>query len=170
MALLLTGWVWYRRGPTELRLMSDGFHSNGRIDHVDLQGDEHGFGWPVDDDYRVVSADVYIRGRPDALICINRPTSGLFNYTSHVCLSRIGPYEFGESSEGPGSSGFTRGVDFGPGGDLGRELPFEISSINDLIDHYDELVEIVRRLPPMTSYVSTVDRRRWDRWILNGHG
>ena len=110
-------------------------------------------------DVKVMEASFRIRGKEHAIITILRPRRNLLTGgDGQIPLTRVGPWVLVESSDGERSV-MTRGVDVSVNGDF----PLRISNVNDLVDHYDDLVNYLSQMPSRTKHLQ--DGRTWTREI-----
>jgi hypothetical protein len=148
--------------PANLRAVLDGLSANPKVEILEVNGFEKGFGWPIDDDYRVQGIFFRLKGQPDAVIALPGPGSTIFTASDHLFLAGIGPYSLNESSSGTQSPDY-RPIDFGPKSD-GPLPPFGVTTINDVIDHYDDLIRYLDAQPRVQTYVGR-DGLQWTRHL-----
>ena len=57
------------------------------------------------------------------------------------------------------STGWAYGIDVGPEGPFARLFPFELSSVQDVLDRYDEIRAELARWPVQPEYASFTDEQ-----------
>jgi hypothetical protein len=149
------------------RLIKDlqaGLDANPRVVEAKVGGYEDLDG-QILSDVKVMEATFRLRGRQDATVTIERPRRNLLTGgDGRISLMRIGRWVLVENREGGRHSTITRGVDVSVNGDLAGSLPFGIANVNDLIDHYDDLLNYLNRMPERRTIFSN-DGNTWIRNI-----
>jgi len=173
VALLLPVlFVWWevRRHQTD-RILEEAIGANPRVQAVGVDGFWRGRGEcrPLGE-YHAMTASVQIKGRPYASITFDHPRSELLSGSDSVWLCQVGGLMMQEDRSAGESSWYMRAVDVGPAGDLGARLPFKVRSLDDAIDHYDELVAFFARQPADEDYRSKTDGCIWHRNIQGAVG
>jgi hypothetical protein len=128
--------AWWRGLPRDAYAhLVDGFASNPRLENVSVAGFDRS---PLsfERDFHAMNASMHIKGRPGAEIMFDHPAPDLLTGAAHIRLLRLGSHQF--SNPGP---------DVGPEGDLAALLPFRVVTVDDVIDHYDELSALFDDLP-----------------------
>jgi len=131
---LIAAW-WHQLPQDNYTLLTGGFASNPRLQDVSVEGFNRS-PLSLGSDFHAMNASVHIKGRAGAELVFDHPAPDLFTGAAHVRLLRLGPHIF--SNPGP---------DVGPEGDLAALLPFRVASVDDVIDHYDELSALFDDLP-----------------------
>ena len=109
--------------------------------------------------YEVHAASFCLKDRPNTQITISISSAKSLTKTDHLRLSSIGPWRFCVHGHGyvgvvnsktgaeDKSEFFTGSIDIGRKGRFGHLMPCEITSIDDVIADYDQLVEFFADWP-----------------------
>lgn len=119
--------------------------------------DVHVYGFD-DITYELTRQTFSIKGKPDAVFRILAAQDGLTGKPDHLYICQMGPWQFYETSYGymdvtdlSGKPVKTTGlgdfIDLGKAGPYNAMLPVEINDMNDIVAHYDELVQYFATWP-----------------------
>lgn len=88
-----------------------------------------------------ISARLKIRNKGE--IVLNNLSSDVYNYPHKVYISEIGGYSFTVFYRDGGVGSY---LDVGSSSPLGKELGIKFPSPKDVVDNYDRILELVRKL------------------------
>jgi hypothetical protein len=157
--------VWLLGGthvPANRRALVEGLQANQRIEGIEVVSHEKGFGWPLDENYHIDGATFNLKGRPDAIVDLAAPGPDIFTAPRYVSLGRVGPYILYQSSI-VSNSCISGAVNIAPNAD-GPLPPFRVASLDDVIDHYDDLIAYFATQPREQTFVDR-DGRQWTRTV-----
>lgn len=109
--------------------------------------------------YEVHAAQFAIIGRPDAVVVLDEPSHNLVHGSGHIEIRNLGPWDFHTATYGRlgvvktktrepvKSLGYSSSVDVGTAGEFADRLPVKIRDVQDLVDHYDDLVRFFGTWP-----------------------
>jgi len=144
---VLRSLYFWDRDAVESRL-----NSMDSISNVVVQGHD-------DVTYEVHAASFCLKDRPNTQITISISSAESLTKTDHLRLSSIGPWRFCVHGHGyvgvvnsktgaeVKSEFFSGSIDIGRKGRFGHLMPCEITSIDDVIANYDQLVEFFADWP-----------------------
>jgi len=133
--LAIASWVWQLipQGPSEI--VEEGLSNNPRLKDVYIDGFSRG-GSLLEDNFVMMNASMRFSGRDDGEIVFDHPTPDLLTGARHIRLLQLGTWKAQESA-----------MDVGPEGELAPLLPFEVATVDDVIDHFDEIADLLANLP-----------------------
>ena len=153
-AMLFAGWFWYRiEGPgqyTEYNSIQSEFEKIPGLKIISLKGV-----WDVTFDYCWGDFELKDKGR----LSLQAITIECFGNPEKVCISGVGDIEFNIESKGylgirdsntgqpVVSKSYGSFIQLGPKGELSHLFPFRIRNVQDVIDNYDSIYEIVEKWP-----------------------
>lgn len=98
----------------------------------------------------IFSADIFLTGGDDRVLCIITPTASELRSGTHLRLGRVGPHLLVQTMP----NGTREGIDIGSDGPFANLLPFQIRNAQDLVSRYDEMVKFFDSLPKVNAHQS----------------
>ncbi|HEX4792346.1 MAG TPA: hypothetical protein VH370_01055 [Humisphaera sp.] len=135
VVIVVASWLWQRLPQGRYEILMEGLSKNPRLKDVSVDGFDRA-PFSVHDTFVIMNASMRVSRRQDGEIVLDHPTLRLLTGASHVRLLRLGTCTSHENA-----------LDVGPEGELAGLVPFEVTTVDDVIDHFDELEDLLTNLP-----------------------
>lgn len=99
------------------------------------------------DPVEALGATVQVAGKAESQFAMPFPRRDWFDSTKHLRISQIGPWRFEIRATRSGRPFGTSCIDIGRKGEFAKLLTQPIRNVQDVVDHFDELVDAVGKLP-----------------------